>query len=55
MKIRFSNGAELESAEVKSVYDLAAEASLISREIIAASLNGEVVDLTTPVVSDAEI
>ena len=55
MKIRFSNGAELESAEVKSVYDLAAEASLISREIIAASLNGEVVDLTTPVESDAEI
>ena len=55
MKIRFIGGAELECAEAKSVYDLAAEASLISREVIAAKVNGEVVDLTTPVSSDAEI
>ncbi|MBQ7836899.1 MAG: threonine--tRNA ligase [Clostridia bacterium] len=55
MKIRFTIGAEIESAEVKSVYDLAAEASLISREVIAAKVNGEVVDLTTPVSCDAEI
>ena len=55
MKIRFISGAEIESAEVKTVYDLAAEASLISREVIAAKVNGEVVDLTTPVAVDAEI
>ena len=55
MKIRFIGGAELECAEAKSVYDLAAEASLISREVIAAKVNGEVVDLTTPVAADAEI
>ena len=55
MKIRFISGAEIESAEVKTVYDLAAEASLISREVIAAKVNGEVVDLTTPVAADAEI
>ncbi len=55
MKIRFIGGAEIECAEVKSVYDLAAEASLISREVIAAKVNGEVVDLTTPVSADADI
>ncbi len=55
MKIRFIGGAEIESAEAKSVYDLAAGASLISREVIAAKVNGEVVDLTTPVAVDAEI
>ncbi len=55
MKIRFISGAEIESAEVKTVYDLAAEAALISREVIAAKVNGEVVDLTTPVEHDAEI
>lgn len=55
MKIRFISGAEIESSEVKTVYDLAAEAALISREVIAAKVNGEVVDLTTPVEHDAEI
>ena len=55
MKIRFIGGAEIESAEVKTVYDLAAEASLVSRDVIAAKVNGEVVDLTTPVSADSEI
>jgi len=48
-------GAEIESAEIKTVYDLAAEAELISRDVIAAKVNGEVVDLTTAVDTDAEI
>ena len=55
MKIRFIGGAEIESAEVKTVYDLAAEAELISRDVIAAKVNGEVADLTTPVCADADI
>ncbi len=55
MKIKFIGGAEIESAEIKTVYDLAAEAELISREVIAAKVNDEVVDLTTPVSADAEI
>ncbi len=55
MKIKFIGGAEIESAEVKTVYDLTAEAELISREVIAAKVNGETVDLTTAVAADAEI
>ena len=42
-------------AEPKTVYDVAAEAGLISRAVIAAKLNGEVVALTKMVEADAEI
>ena len=42
-------------AEPKTVYDVAAEAGLISRAVIAAKLNGEVVALTKTVDGDAEI
>ena len=42
-------------AEPKTVYDVAAEAGLISRAVIAAKLNGEVVALTKMVEGDAEI
>ncbi len=38
-----------------SVYDAAREAELISREIIAAKVNGTVVDLTTVIDSDCDV
>ena len=38
-----------------TVYEAAKEAELISREVIAASVNGTVCDLTTPLDGDAEI
>ncbi len=38
-----------------TVYEAAKEAELISREVIAASVNGEVCDLTTPLTADAEV
>ncbi len=46
---------EIVLAEPKTVYDIAAEAGLISRAVIAAKLNGEVVALTKLVESDASI
>ncbi len=55
MKIKFTTGEEIEIAEAKSVYDIAQEAGLISREVIAAKVGAEVVDLTATVEGDAEI
>ena len=55
MKITFKTGEVIDLAEQKSVYDAAAEAGLISREIIAAKVNGEVVDLTSLIFADAEV
>ncbi len=55
MKITFSTGEALDLAEQKSVYDAAAEAGLISREIIAAKVNGDTVDLTSILADDAEV
>ena len=46
---------EIVLAEPKTVYDVAAEAGLISRAVIAAKVNGAVVALTKLVEEDAEI
>ena len=46
---------EIVLAEPKTVYDIAAEAGLISRAVIVAKLNGEVVALTKLVEGDASI
>ena len=54
MKIKIA-GNEIAIAEPKSVYDVAAEAGLISRAVIAAKVNGEVVALTKLLDSDAEV
>ncbi|MBR2387230.1 MAG: threonine--tRNA ligase [Clostridia bacterium] len=54
MKVKFG-GTEVVLAEPKTVYDAAAEAGLISRAVIAAKLNGEVVALTKLVETDAEV
>ncbi len=54
MKVKFG-GTEVVLAEPKTVYDAAAEAGLISRAVIAAKLNGEVVALTKLIETDAEV
>ena len=54
MKVKFSD-TEIVLAEPKSVYDAAAEAGLISRAVIAAKVNGEVVALTRLIETDAEV
>ncbi len=48
MKIKV-NDILLESETVVTAYDAIKEAELISREVIAASVNGETVDLSTPI------
>ena len=48
MKIKV-NDILLDSETVVTAYDAIKEAELISREVIAASVNGETVDLSTPV------
>ena len=54
MKIKFGEN-EMVLAEPKTVYDAAAEAGLISRAVIAAKVNGEVVALTKLIENDAEV
>ncbi|MBR6761884.1 MAG: threonine--tRNA ligase [Oscillospiraceae bacterium] len=54
MKIQFPNGC-YEGAAGVTVYDAAKEAGVLSREVIAAKINGEPADLTTPLSADAEV
>ena len=54
MKIRIG-GNEIELVEPKTVYDAAAESGLISRAVIAAKVNGEVVALTKLIENDADV
>ena len=54
MKINF-DGKSLEFNAPITVYDAAREAELISREVIAASVNGNVVDLTHIIENDADV
>ncbi len=54
MKVKFGE-VEIVLAEPKTVYDAAAEAGLISRAVIAAKLDGEVVALTKLIENDADV
>ncbi len=54
-KVKFANGAEYVGEAPISVFDAAREAGLISREIIAAGVNGETVDLTHQLNGDCEV
>ena len=54
MKIKIGEN-EIALVEPKTVYDVAAEAGLISRAVIAAKVNGEVVALTKLLENDAEV
>ena len=55
MNIKFASGECLVKSEPLSVYDAAAEAGVISRECLAAEVNGAVVGLTHLVAEDSEI
>ncbi len=55
MTVKFLQGVTAEVLEAKSVYDIARENELISRSVIAAKVNGEVVDLTHVITEDAEV
>ncbi|MGM9647329.1 MAG: threonine--tRNA ligase [Eubacteriales bacterium] len=48
MKVRVK-GIQLDSETAVTAYDAIKEAELITREVIAASVNGETVDLTAPI------
>ncbi|MBE6557141.1 MAG: threonine--tRNA ligase [Ruminococcaceae bacterium] len=54
MKINFGS-TSVELNESKTVFDAAAEAGLISREVIAARVNGTVCALTQPLTEDADV
>ena len=54
MKIKIGE-IEVMLTEPKTVYDVAAEAGVISRTVIAAKVNGEVVALTKLLEGDAEV
>ncbi len=55
MKVKFLQGIAIDVAEAKSVYDIARENELISRSVIAAKVNGEVVDLTHVITEDSDV
>ncbi len=55
MKITFSGADACTFDCGVTVYDAAREAGLISREVIAARVNGEVVSLTAPLTEDASV
>ncbi len=55
MKIKFLQGVSVELSAPTTVYDAAKNAGLISREVIAARVNGETVDLTHTLENDADI
>ncbi len=55
ISVKFSCGAAAEVENGTTVYDAAAAAGVISREVLCATVGGEVVDLTTPLASDAEV
>ncbi len=54
IKVTF-NGQVLEAAEGSSVYDAVSLAGPVSREVVAAKVNGEVVDMTRPLANDSEV
>ncbi|MBQ2732532.1 MAG: threonine--tRNA ligase, partial [Clostridia bacterium] len=54
INVRFGDVSAI-VAENTTVYDAAAAAGVISREVLSAGIDGKVVDLTTPLKSDCEV
>ena len=54
IKVKFSNGQTIEIEAGATVYDAAAAAELISREVLCATVDGKVVELSYALSSDAE-
>ena len=55
MKITFKTGEVFEAQAPLSVYDAARELGIISREVIAAKVNGNACELSTQLTADAEV
>ncbi len=55
MKIQFKSGTSVSVDESATVYDAAKETNLISREVLAAKVNGALVALSTPVADGDEV
>ena len=55
MIYRFSSGEEFVAESPVSVYDAAAGAGIISREILCARVNGELVDMTYVPAADCDV
>ncbi|MBQ4599917.1 MAG: threonine--tRNA ligase [Clostridia bacterium] len=55
ISVKFSSGEVAAVENGTSVYDAAAAAGIISREVLAATVDGKVVDLTTPLTADCDV
>ena len=55
MEVRFSNGAAVQLESGCTVYDAAQAAGLISREVLCATVNGKVCELSQPIDVDCEV
>ncbi len=55
INVKFSNGAEIALEAPNSVYEAAKAAELMSREVLCASVNGKVCDLSHVIDSDSEV
>ena len=54
-KINFASGHIFESEGAVSVYEAARSLEIISREVLAAKVNGEVTELSTVVEGEADV
>ena len=54
-KIKFSTGEVFESEAAVSVYEAARELGIVSREVLAASVNGHPTELSTVIEGEAEV
>ena len=54
-KIKFSNGMVSEHEAPLTVYEAAQPLGIVSREVLCASVNGEVTELSTVIDADAEV
>ena len=55
INVKFSNGAEIALEAPNSVYEAAKAAELMSRDVLCASVNGKVCDLSHVIDGDAEV
>ena len=55
ISVKFSSGEVAAVENGTTVYDAAAAAGIISREVLCATVNGEVVGLTTPLDADCDV
>ncbi len=55
INVKFSNGAAVSVESGSTVYDAAQAAQLISREVLCATVNGAVVELSHAICEDAEV